>query len=132
LEGGDKMRALGIGAVAAAFALGACASSSDKIAPAYVSPYQFDSWNCQQIAQESEAVSHRAAQLAGVQDAKRRDDTVATTVAVVVFWPAAFFVGGNDQSTAELAQMRGQMQALEQVARKKNCNIQFQRTASAQ
>jgi hypothetical protein len=114
---------------AAAVALGACASSADKIAPAYVSPYQYETWSCQQIAQEAEAVSARAAQLAGVQDTKRRDDTVATTVAVVVFWPAAFFVGGNDQTTAELAQMRGHMQALEQVARRKNCNIQFQQRA---
>jgi hypothetical protein len=81
------------------------------------------------LLKKRKPVSARAAQLAGVQDEKRRGDTVATAVAVVVFWPAAFLVGGNDQTTAELAQMRGQMQALEQVARRKNCNIAFQQRA---
>jgi hypothetical protein len=33
-------------------------------------------------------------------------------VAIVVFWPAAFLVGGDGQVAAELAQMKGQMNAL--------------------
>jgi hypothetical protein len=41
-------------------------------------------------------------------------------------WPAAFFVGGDKQNAAELAQMKGQMVAVEQASIAKKCNIQFQ------
>jgi hypothetical protein len=44
----------------------------------------------------------------------------------VVFWPAAFFVGGDKQTAAELANMKGQMVAIEQASIAKKCNIQFQ------
>jgi hypothetical protein len=46
---------------------------------------------------------------------------------VVIFWPAAFFVGGNEQTIAELARLRGELEAIEQAAIRKKCNIQFQR-----
>jgi hypothetical protein len=49
-----------------------------------------------------------------------------TAAAVVIFWPAAFFVGGDKQTAAELAQMKGQMVAIEQASIQKKCGIQFQ------
>ena len=45
---------------------------------------------------------------------------------IVIFWPAAFFVGGDKQTAAELSQMKGQMVAVEQASIAKKCNIQFQ------
>jgi hypothetical protein len=105
--------------------LGACASNADKIAASYVSPYQYESWPCPQLADEAQRISTRAAQLAGVQNEKATKDAVATTVAVIVFWPAAFLVSGNDQQTAELARLRGEMEAIEQVSVRKRCGIQF-------
>jgi len=48
-----------------------------------------------------------------------------TAAAVVIFWPAAFFVGGDKQTAAELAQMKGQMVAIEQASIQKRCGIQF-------
>lgn len=53
-------------------------------------------------------------------------DQLATAAAIVVFWPAAFFVGGDKQTAAELANMKGQMVAIEQASIAKKCNIQFQ------
>jgi hypothetical protein len=53
-------------------------------------------------------------------------DGVATAAAIVIFWPAAFFVGGDKQTAAELSQMKGQMVAVEQAAIAKKCGIQFQ------
>jgi hypothetical protein len=38
----------------------------------------------------------------------------------------AFFVGGDKQTAAELAQMKGQMVAIEQASIQKKCGIQFQ------
>ena len=118
------MRNLGILALGAALA--GCASSSSDIAPSYVSPVAYQSYTCQQLALEAQAISTRAATLSGAQDKQRTNDGLATAAAVVIFWPAAFFVGGDKQTAAELANMKGQMVAVEQAAIAKKCNIQFQ------
>jgi len=118
------MRVVFVAALGAVLA--GCASSASDVTPAYVSPVAYQSYTCPQLAQEAQAVSTRAATLAGVQDSQRTNDAIATTAAVVVFWPAAFFVGGDRQNAAELAQMKGQMVAIEQASIAKKCNIQFE------
>jgi hypothetical protein len=120
----EHMRNLGI--VALVVALAGCASSAADITPSYISPVQYSSYNCQQLGLEAQSVSARAAALSGAQDSQRTKDTLVTTAAVVVFWPAAFFVGGDKQTASELAQMKGQMVAIEQASISKKCNIQFQ------
>ena len=70
-------------------------------------------------------MSAKAAELAGVQDQKRTNDQIATGVAIVVFWPAAFLVGGDGQVAAQLSQLKGQMNAIEQASIQKKCGIQF-------
>jgi len=122
--GAIKMRILGIAALGAALA--GCASSASDIAPAYVSPVAYQSYTCQQLALEAQSISTRAATLSGAQDSQRTKDGVATAAAIVIFWPAAFFVGGDKQTAAELSQMKGQMVAVEQASIAKKCNIQFQ------
>jgi hypothetical protein len=108
-------------------AVAGCASKSSDITPAYVSPVMYQGYSCQQLAQEAQGVSTRAAQVSGAQDQKRTNDQVATGVAIVVFWPAAFFVGGDGPAAAELANLKGQMTAIEQASIQKKCGIQFQR-----
>ena len=83
-------------------------------------------YTCQQLALEAQAVTSRAGIVSGAQDQKRSNDGLATAAAVVIFWPAAFFVGGNGQTAAELAQLKGQMVAIEQASIQKKCAIQFQ------
>jgi hypothetical protein len=118
--GDHKMRNLGI------VAPGGCASSAADIAPAYVSPVAYQSYTCQQLALEAQAISTRAATFSGAQDSRRTKDGVATAAAIVIFWSAAFFVGGDKQTAAELAQVKGQMVAVEQASNAKKCGIQFQ------
>src|ERR1700761_5353329 len=122
--GGASMKNLGMAALCVALA--GCASSAADITPAYVSPVQYQSYTCQQLALEAQSISTRAATLSGAQDSQRTKDGVATAAAIVIFWPAAFFVGGDKQPAAELAQMKGQMVAVEQASIAKKCNIQFQ------
>jgi hypothetical protein len=114
------------GMVALAAALGGCASSASDIAPAYVSPVAYQTYTCQQLAREAQSISTRAATLSGAQDSQRSKDGLVTAAAIVVFWPAAFFVGGDKQTAAELSQMKGQMVAIEQASIAKKCAIQFQ------
>jgi hypothetical protein len=106
---------------------GGCASSSDKITATYVSPIQYENYNCRQLAEEAQRLSRRASEVAGAQDSQATKDTVATAVAVVIFWPAAFMVGGDRNTAAELARMKGEMEAIEQVSIRKNCSIQFRK-----
>jgi hypothetical protein len=105
-----------------------CASRSDEVSAAYVSPVMYQSYSCRELSQEAQRVSAAAATAAGVQDSQRSKDTVATTAAVVIFWPAAFFVGGDNARTAELANLKGQMQAIEQASIQKKCGIAFRRS----
>jgi hypothetical protein len=100
------------GLLFATAALAGCASKSNEIAPSYISPVVHQNYTCQQIAQESQNVAAHAAEVSGAQDQKRTNDQIATGVAIVVFWPAAFFVGGDGQAAAELARLKGQMRRL--------------------
>lgn len=116
-------------ACAAAALVAGCAKSADKIAATYVSPYQYQHFTCPQIAEEAQRLSHRASVLTGAQDEKATKDAVVTTVGIVIFWPALFFIGGDDQQTAELGRIRGELEAVEQVSVRKNCGITFRRPA---
>ena len=120
-----------LGYACAAFIVAGCASKSADITPTYVSPIMYQNHNCAQLAAEAQGVSARAAAVSGAQDQKRTSDQIATGVAIVVFWPAAFLVGGDGPTAAELAQLKGQMVAIEQASIQKQCAISFQRTAVA-
>ncbi len=105
-----------------------CASRSEDVAAAYVSPVTYASYSCKELGLEAQRVSSAAATAAGVQDSQRTKDAVATTAAIVIFWPAAFFVGGDNAKTAELARLKGHMQAIEEASVQKKCGINFQRS----
>jgi hypothetical protein len=111
-------------AVAAALSLAGCASKAEDVTPTYVSPIQYQAFTCPQLAAEAQRVSAAAA--AGAQDSQHTKDAVATTAAVIIFWPAAFLVQGDKNNAAQLAQLKGQIDAIQQASIMKNCGIQFQ------
>jgi hypothetical protein len=117
---------LGVVATTSIFVAG-CAASSETVTGSYTSPLQYQTFSCQQLGEEAQRISARVAQTSGIQDQKRTSDTVATTAAIIIFWPAAFFVGGNDQNTAELARLKGEFEAIEKAGIQKNCGFQFQK-----
>jgi hypothetical protein len=105
-----------------------CASTSESITASYVSPLQYQNYACPQLGEEAQRISTRVAQASGAQDQKRTNDALATTAAIIIFWPAAFLVGGGDnQNTAELARLKGEFEAVEKASIQKNCNLQFQK-----
>jgi hypothetical protein len=122
-------KTISLAAAAALLSLTAagCASRSENVAAAYVSPTAYSSYNCRELSAEAQRVSGAAATAAGAQDSQATKDAVATTAAIVIFWPAAFFVGGDGAQAAELARLKGQMQAIEGASVQKKCGISFQR-----
>ena len=76
---------------------------------------------------EGQRVSQRAAIASGQQDKDRSKDAVATTVGVVLFWPALFFIDGDGPKAAELGRLKGEMDAVESASIQKKCNIRFKR-----
>ncbi len=105
--------------------LSACATPPKDIAPTYVSTGLYERLSCAELRNEAEAVSARAQQAYGLQEANRSSDAAMTGVALVLFWPAAFFMKGDGAAAADVARLKGEMQAIEQVNRIKNCGIQF-------
>ena len=89
-----------------------CASKSSEIMATYVSPVSYQSYTCEQLAQEAQTVSRRAAIASGQQDKIRSDDTAKTTVGLILFWPVLLFNKGDGPQAAELANLKGQMQAI--------------------
>lgn len=102
-----------------------CASKSENIQATYMSPMLYESYSYEQLAQEGHRVAARAAEVAGIQDKNRKNDTIKTTVGVILFWPILFANEGDGQ-TAELAQLKGQKKAIEEASIKKNCGIRFE------
>jgi hypothetical protein len=129
LTWGESMRRVGL-MLCAGLIVG-CASSSSDIQPQYVSHLQYQNLSCSQIGAEAQRISRRVAEVSGVQDEKASGDAVATGVALVLFWPAAFFIKGDGATAAELGRLKGEFEALEQASIQKKCGLRFQRPAAS-
>ena len=112
--------------VAMGLTVAGCATHANDISAAYVSPIQYQSYTCAQLQEEAARVSARAAVASGAQDQKANNDAVATGVGVILFWPALFFIKGDAASAQEIAQLKGDMDAIEQANIQKKCGLQFQ------
>lgn len=120
------MKTLGYLGAASAALLTACATPAEKITAAYTSPILYQNLTCQQIAAEAQAVTSQVAIATGNQNQKATGDAVAFTVGMVVFWPALFLMHGDGAEAGQVANLKGQMQALEIASAQKGCGIVFQ------
>ena len=118
------MRSAFVALLCAAVVAG-CAKDADQVGATYVSLVLYETYTCPQLAEEAQRVSSHAAQSSGVQDQKATNDKVAMGVGLIVFWPVLLMTKGNDENTAELARLKGQMVAIEEASIKKRCGIQF-------
>ena len=100
-----------------------CATSADKVSSSYVSPLQYAALTCDQIKPELLRVNNQIVVVSGVQDDVATQDAVAMGVGMVLFWPALLLLASGDDKHAELANLKGQYEALESAAIQKNCTI---------
>ena len=108
------------GAIAAS-----CATPSKEIEASYVSPIIYQNYTCEQLSVEATMLSQRAQSVMAKQDKRAKSDAVATGVALILFWPAMFLVKGNGTDDSEIAQLKGQMDTVENVSNQKQCLISF-------
>ncbi|SCY80598.1 hypothetical protein [Paracoccus tibetensis] len=108
---------------ATAFGVSGCADKADEIGAAYVSPMHFQAMSCQQLAAEAQGTSARAQNAFAAQDKRASSDAVAVGVGTILFWPALFMIKGDGAHAAEVARLKGEMQAIEAVNRSKSCGL---------
>lgn len=108
--------------LSASVALAGCATSSKDIATNYVSPVQFQSYDCNQLQSEAVRIQSRVSQLGGRLDEAATNDKSITGVGMILFWPALFFLGGNKQQEAEYGRLKGEYDAIQQSAVDKKCS----------
>ena len=99
-----------------------CATAPGRIRANYVSPVQYYAWKCGQIHSEMIRVRAKVLELSGAQQAECVKDTVALTVGLFLCWPALFFMLGDDQKQ-EIAQLKGEYEALERAAIHNECGF---------
>lgn len=114
-------------ALSAAIFVGGCASRATDIQASYVSPLMYQNLDCEQLQGEAQRVSQRAMAAAGVQDKKAGQDAAVMAVGLVLFWPALFFTSGDGASAAEVARLKGEMQAIEDASTANSCGIVFEK-----
>jgi hypothetical protein len=100
-----------------------CSTASKDIAPTYVSTALYANYDCEQVRADLMRVNGQLQTLTGKLDKNRENDTVTTTVGMVLFWPSLFFLGGTKEQESQYAQLRGEYQALEQVSIQKKCML---------
>ena len=88
-------------AIIVALPLVGCLTNSSDVPAADVSPNRYQSYTCQKLRAESYAVSAKASKLTRVQDEKGS--------------------AGGDEVAAQLSQLKGQTNAIEQAIIDKKC-----------
>lgn len=112
--------------VACLVSLGACASHTNEIAPAYISPLEYEDYSCKKIKAEIARVTRRANQVAYEVNENADGDATAMGVGLVLFWPALFFIDGDTPQAQEYAELKGRFNALEEAAIEKDCGIKIE------
>lgn len=89
------MKKLGVYVQIGAIALAGCSTASKDITPVAVSPMQYQSYDCDQIAPEQRRIHARVGELGGKLDQAASNDNTIGWVGGLLFWPALFWLGGT-------------------------------------
>jgi len=110
------MKLLLVVTAGACLAASACAKKPESIAPAYVSQVPYQGWSCSQLGQEVVRVDAALTTASEQQDKARGNDIAGV---ILIGLPVSSLSGDN--IAPQIANLKGQKQALEQVMITKNC-----------
>lgn len=108
---------------AIALAVAGCASASKDVTTAYISPMQYQPYDCEQLAAEAARIQGRVSALGGRLDAAAKNDAAIMGVGLILFWPALFFIGGTKEQEAEYSRLKGEYEAVQQASIAKKCSM---------
>lgn len=108
--------------ICAAIALAGCSTASKDISATYVSPMQYQSYDCEQLNQEARRIQARVVELGGRLDQAASNDKALVGVGMILFWPALFALGGTKQQEAEYGRLRGEYEAVQQAQITQRCS----------
>ena len=98
-----------------------CATSSQNISASYVSPMQFQNYDCEQLTAEAQRVQTRVSHLTGRLDTAATNDKWIMAAGLLLAWPALFALGGTREQEAEFARLKGEYDAIHQSAVMRKC-----------
>ena len=107
--------------VALSILISGCATSSKDLSASYVSPMQYQSYNCDQLTLETQRIQTRVVELGGRLDQAAANDKAIVGVGMLLFWPALFAVGGTKHQEAEYSRLKGEYDAVQQASISKQC-----------
>ena len=103
-----------------------CATAPEKLGTTYVSPLQYKDYTCDQIGMEMQRVSRKVAELRGTLAKDASNDAAQMGIGLILFWPALFFLeGGDGVNASQYSHLKGEFEALEQIAIQKECGIKI-------
>eukprot|EP00435_Cladocopium_sp_Y103_P076615 s1_g354.t1 len=104
-------------------AVAGCASHASSIDARYVSPTIYLNWSCEQLEEERNRLASEARRVAGLQDENADADAAMMGVGLILFWPALIGLAATTDREDELAQLKGEYNAVDQAARKQVCAL---------
>ena len=121
-----RYRALILAGLLAGLMSSGCATRSEDVAAAYVSPPNYNQLNCRQLADTAALVSEKAFNLRGERDdSKHAWEIVPPSGAPVVLWPTAF-MANDPVRMAEYTRLKGEFDAILQTSVRKGCSTRFE------
>lgn len=106
----------------AAILLSGCVASSGNHQAPYISPAQFQTYNCDELLAEIVRIQNRVSQLTGKQDSKTQtNDKWVLGTDLSLSWATLFALGGTKEQEAEYAQLKSEYDAIQQWAAIKQC-----------
>ena len=113
--------------LATASFLSACGGvSSDEIIADEVSTAKYDNWSCKTLKKEVIALQDRVSNTGATVDKRKDTQGDKQTLAVLLFWPAYFFVDENSLEAKKYAKLKGEYNAVSSVYRRKDCATKLQ------
>jgi hypothetical protein len=112
--------------LAALITLAGCASNPDGMRANSISPLQYQTYDCGQIAGEENRISRRVGDLYESLKKKADGDAWQMGLGLVLLWPVLFALeGGDGPDASEYKQLKGEYEALQQASIQKRCGLQF-------
>ena len=102
--------------------LSGCSKQPELISPAYTSPLEYQHLICPQIQTEIGRVRRSLDEFMAAHRKEASKDAAALTVGLILFAPAALFMLGGGDKKDEISRLKGEFNALEEIAIQKQCS----------